>query len=185
MRHTLLLALAASFMCAGYSTAQTTRKGTTREEEKVAQEALDNLLFEEAKQAIESKTFVLEADQVVFKEGTNAFVSSNTNFVGVDNDNAVVQVAFNIPVSGPNGLGGITVDGKVSDFKTKADKKGNVIVSMNVMGTGISAQIDIMLTEGSNSARVDISPNFNSNRFTLIGKLIPMNKSNVLKGRSL
>ena len=77
------------------------------------------------------------------------------------------------------------MDGKVSDFKTKADKKGNVIVSMNVMGTGISAQIDIMLTEGSNSARVDISPNFNSNRFTLIGKLIPMNKSNVFKGRSL
>lgn len=72
------------------------------------------------------KNFILEADHVIFKHGTSAFVSSNTNFVAVKDDKAVVQVAFNIPVSGPNGLGGITVEGSTSNYKQTTDKKGNI-----------------------------------------------------------
>lgn len=81
------------------------------------------MLFQEAKEAIDNQTFVLEADRVYFKYGISAFVSSNTNFVGLDGDKAVVQVAFNVPFSGPNGLGGITVDGNASNYKVKTDKK--------------------------------------------------------------
>lgn len=53
------------------------------------------------------------------------------------------------------------------------------------MGTGISAQVNIRLDKGSNNASVDISPNFNSNRFTLTGSLLPLTKANVFKGTSL
>ena len=63
----------------------------------------------------------MEADHVVFKYGNMAYVNSNTNFVSVKGDKAVVQVAFNIPVSGPNGIGGVTVDGSVSDYEVKTD----------------------------------------------------------------
>lgn len=160
-------------------------KTQTREEKKAEQEALDQMLFEEAKQAINDKQFILEADQVMFKYGTTAYVTSNTNFVAVKGDEAVVQVAFNIPVSGPNGLGGVTVTGSVSNYKVKEDKKGNLSVSMNVMGTGISAMVTIQLPNGTNRATVDISPNFNSNRFTLTGSLLPADKANVFKGWSL
>lgn len=52
-----------------------------------------------------------------------AYVNSNTNFVSVKGDKAVVQVAFNIPVGGPNGIGGVTVDGSVSDYEVKTDKR--------------------------------------------------------------
>lgn len=55
---------------------------------------------------------------------------------------------------------------------------------MNVMGTGISARIDIFLPNGGNNASVDITPNFNSNRLSLSGALLPIEKSNVYKGRS-
>ena len=44
------------------------------------------MLFQEAKEAIDNQTFVLEADRVYFKYGTSAFVSSNTNFVGLDGE---------------------------------------------------------------------------------------------------
>lgn len=163
---------------------QNTQK-ETREQKKMEQEQLDQLYFEEAKQAVESKDFILEADQVIFKWGTSAFVSSNTNFVAVKGDEAVVQVAFNVPFSGYNGLGGITVTGQVSDYKQKEDKNGNLYVTMNVMGTGISAMVSINLPKGTNRASVDISPNFNSNRFTLRGTLLPAGKANVFKGWSL
>ena len=53
----------------------------TRAQLKAEQEALDQLYFEEARQAIEERKFILEADQVVFKTGTIAFVSPTTNFV--------------------------------------------------------------------------------------------------------
>lgn len=162
-----------------------TEKEMACEQKKIEQEILDQKLYDEAKEAIDAKKFILEADRVMFKYGTSAYVSTNTNFVAVHGDKAVVQVAFNIPLGGPNGLGGVTVDGSVSGYKQTTDKKGNIFVSMNVMGVGISAQVSICLNKGSNNATVDISPNFSSNRFSLSGSLIPMSKANVFKGPSL
>ena len=159
--------------------------GLTGAEKKAIQERLDSLMYVKAEKAISKKDFTLEADKVVFKYGQTAFVNTNTNFVSVKGDKSVVQVALNIPVSGPNGLGGITLDGNVSNYEVQKDKKGNIHVSMNVMGTGISAMIDIDLYKGSNKASVTISPNFNSNRMTLTGVVIPSSDSRVFKGRSI
>lgn len=154
-------------------------------DQKVLKNQLDSLFYEEAVVAIEEKSFILEADQVIFKTGKNAYVNSNTNFVAVKGENAVVQVAFNVPELGPNGLGGITVDGRVTSYEVKKDKKANLYVSMNVMGVGISAVIRITMYAGSNDAVVDISPNLNSNRLTLSGNIYASDNSHVFKGRSL
>ena len=89
MRKVVILTLVTLFTCVEYSQAQTTEKEMTRQEKKAAQEALDKMLFQEAKEAIDNQTFVLEADRVYFKYGTSAFVSSNTNFVGLDGDKMV------------------------------------------------------------------------------------------------
>ena len=157
----------------------------TKEEKKALQEKIDSIHHAEAMEAVNARKFTLEADQVVFKYGQTAYVTSNTNFVSVDGENAVVQVAFNVPVSGPNGLGGVTVDGSVSSYEVEKDKRGNLLLTMNVMGTGISARVDITLYKGSNEASVTITPNFNSNRMTLSGQIVPIEKSKVFKGRSI
>ena len=121
---------------------------------------------------------------MLFKRGGTAFVSSNTNFVSLSDNRAIVQVApFN--GGGPNGVGGITVEGSASNVKVQTDKKGNTTLSMNVMGTGISATVNIFLFKGSNYASVVISPNYNSNRITLRGRLVPQAYSTVFKGSSL
>ena len=57
-------------------------------------------------------------------------------------------------------------------------------VSMNVIGTGISAQVYINLPNGGNQASVDISPNFNSRRITLRGELLPLSEGNIFQGRT-
>ena len=157
----------------------------TKAEKKALQEKMDSIQHAEAVEAVNAKKFTLEADRVVFKYGQTAYVTSNTNFVSVDGENAVVQVAFNIPAAGPNGLGGVTVDGTVSSYEVKTDKKGTTFLSMNVMGTGISARLDISMPKGTNSATVTISPNFNSNRLTLTGVILPSFRSSIFKGRSL
>lgn len=157
----------------------------TKEEKKALQEKIDSIQHAEAVEAINAKKFTLEADQVVFKYGQTAYVTSNTNFVSVDGEDAVVQVTFNIPAAGPNGLGGVTVNGKVSSYEMRTDKRGTLYLSMNVMGVGISARLDISMPKGTNNATVTITPNFNSNRLTLNGVILPAFKSSVFKGRSI
>lgn len=183
MKRIFTLMLVLSVMAGGIWAQET--KELTKEERKALQERLDSLQYVEALNAVKAREFTLEADQVVFKYGQTAYVSSNTNFVSVMGEDAVVQVAFNIPFSGPNGLGGVTVDGRVSSYEQEVDKKGNLSLSMNVMGTGISARIDIYLPKGTNRASVTISPNFNSNRLTLNGVILPAARSNVFKGHSI
>ena len=122
-------------------------------------------------------------DSINYKNCGTAFVSSNTNFVSLSDNRAIVQVApFN--GGGLNGVGGITVEGSASNVKVQTDKKGNTTLSMNVMGTGISATVNIFLFKGSNYASVVISPNYNSNRITLRGRLVPKEYSTVFKGSS-
>ena len=144
----------------------------------------DSINYKNAVSALEKSNFVLEADQLLFKRGGTAFVSSNTNFVMLNGQRATVQVAFNTPYPGPNGIGGVTVDGTTSDVKVTTDKRGNVNCNFSVQGIGISAQVFITLTNGGNNATVTINPNFNSNTLTLSGNLVPLNQSDVFKGRS-
>lgn len=144
------------------------------------QDSIDNAM---AVQALETLDFVMEADQLVFKRGETAFVTSSTNFIQLSDDKATVQVApFN--GGGPNGIGGITLDGRASNIRIKNDNKSNTLFSMNVLGSGISASIDIILYAGSNRASVTINPNFSSNRVTLNGRLLPTGQSNTFKGRA-
>ena len=144
----------------------------------------DMAAYQQAVQALKNKQFVLEANQVIFRNGMSAFVTSNTNFVLMNGNRATVQTAFNTPYPGPNGIGGGTVDGSTSDMQITTDKKGNVNCQFSIQGIGISAQIFISLTNGGNNATVTISPNFNSNTMTLTGNLVPLSQSSIFKGRS-
>lgn len=157
----------------------------SKQERKAIQEQLDSLMFLQASNAVEARDFTLEADRVIFKRGQTAYVTSNTNFVSVKGDDAVVQVAFNVPSGGINGVGGVTVEGNVTKYEIEEGKRGNVNITMNVMGRGISASLFIELYKGSNRAQVTITPNFNSRQLTLTGVIVPSDMSNVFKGTSL
>lgn len=151
---------------------------------KAEQQAADAVSYDDAVAALKAQKFVLEANQVMFRNGQTAFVTSNTNFVLVNQGRGTVQVAFNTVYPGPNGIGGVTVDGTISEMKMSTDKRGNINCNFSIQGIGISAQIFLTLTNGGNNATVTISPNFNSNTMTLSGNLLPLNQSNIFKGRS-
>ena len=183
---TLVLVSASTLMYAQSSseTRQAERKAQ-REAQKAREKAENERNYAIAVQALKEGKFVLEADHLVFKRGRSAFVSSTTNFVLMDGEHASVQIAANNALAGPNGIGGITVDGSRKEMKITTDKKGNVNCSFSVQGIGISAQVYITLTNGGNNASARISPNFNSNTLTLNGVLVPLSQSNVYKGRAL
>lgn len=165
--------------------AQKAQRDAERARQKAEVAFMDSLMHQSAAAAIEGRQFVLEADKVIFKRGETAYVNANTNFVLMNDDRGTVQVAFNTTFGGPNGIGGVTVDGNVSNVKTKTTKKGDINTSFSVQGIGISAQVFLTLNRGNNEATVTITPNFNSNTLTLHGKVVPLEQSSIFKGRAL
>ena len=155
-----------------------------REARKALEAQQDSIAYLKAVEALKTGSFVLEANNVSFPNGITRFVSSNTNYVQVDNGEGIVQTAFsNFAYSpGPNGLGGVTVQGNISGLKIKEDKDGNYFYSYTIQGIAISATVFITLTGGTNQASVNISPNFNNNNMTMTGVLLPLDESDVFQG---
>lgn len=156
----------------------------TKEEKKAIEKSEQQALFSAAEQAIQNRSFVMEADKIEFKRGNFAYVSPTTNFVSLEGDYAMVQLSFNNGRSGANGIGGITVDGKASNVEIKTDKKGNVRLKMNVSGKAISAVVEIKLQKGSNKAYAFVYPNFNGENISFSGTLLPSRESSVFKART-
>jgi len=145
----------------------------------------DSIASVQARAALQNQDFVLEADNVTFKNGSTVFVNSSTNFISVKGNRAVVQISPSNFSSGPNGVGGITVDGMISDQQITRGKNGRITYSMNVMGIGINAQVEIYMFPGSNNASATVYPNFNSNTVWMSGKIVPYENSTVFEGMSL
>lgn len=148
-------------------------------------EARNMALYNQAVEALKGQSFVLEADNVMSRRGRVHFVSPTTNFVMVDGDRVTVQVASNSAIAGPNGIGGITLDGNLSSADINTNSRGDVTYTFFAQGVAISAQINITLARGGNTASVRVNPNFSSNNVTMNGTIIPLELSNVYKGRSI
>lgn len=155
-----------------------------REARKALEAQQDSIAYLKAVEAMKVGSFVLEANNVSFPNGVSRFVSSNTNYVQVDNGEGIVQTAFNnfAYTPGPNGLGGVTVEGDISGLQMKQDKDGNYYYSYTIQGMAISATVFITLTGGTNQASVRIDPNFNNNTMTMMGILVPLDESDVFQG---
>lgn len=155
------------------------------DERRHIQELTDSIASVQAFAAVKNQDFVLEAQTVQFRNGATVFVNDMTNFISVKGNRAVVQISPSNFAAGPNGVGGVTVDGMISGQEYRVGKKGYATYSFNVMGIGINAQVEIYLTPGTNQASATIYPNFNSNTVWLQGNIVPYENSSVIEGSSL
>lgn len=142
----------------------------------------DSLTHAKAIYALLNQNFVLESDELTLKHGEHGYVNSSTNFIALHKGLATIQVSPFYSGGGPNGVGGITVEGRPSGLKVETDKKGVTRLSMNVSGSGVSAQIVVTLNPTDNRATASILPSFNSLNVTLEGRLVPFKESTVYKG---
>lgn len=193
MKRIVSLLIASVFVACALTEAQAQSRSTERKERKMErklkrEERLekDSIMgaidFNSAYQAIKNQAFVVEANSIQPMNGQVFYVNSNTNFVSLHNGQAMVQIASNSPYPGPNGLGGITVQGSASNIQTKQDDKGNVYLNMSVQGTFISATVNLMLMNGTNNATVTVDPNFSGRTLEMSGTLYPYAQANIFQG---
>lgn len=141
--------------------------------------------FQIALQALKDQSFVVEVDQLIFPRGMTKFVPSMTNFVSVNDGTAVIQITTSNFNPGPNGIGGITLDGSPSNVTISTDKKGVVYYNFVDQGIAVSATVNIQMIPGSNRATVTIYPNYSNNVLTMTGTIVPYDDSTIYKGMSI
>ena len=145
----------------------------------------DSIQYVQAINAIRNGSWALEASNVTFNNGVTRFVTQSTNFVSVNDGQAVVQTAFNNSnINSPNGLGGITLEGRVIGEELKVDNEGNVYYNYSIQGAEISATVSVVITAHTNQATATVNPNFNSRQMTMSGYIYPYNSAGVIEGTS-
>lgn len=156
------------------------KKGDKKAQRALAQQqAHDNALA-----LINLRDFVMEANKVSLPDGSNVAVFSDVNYLMMRGDKAVVQVNPGIS-GGQNGMGGITLEGRVVDLTQTTDKRGNVTLKYTAMSTSGSAEVELLLLAGGDKANATITPKMRSSRVIMFGKLLAPENSRVFKGFSM
>lgn len=175
----LLFAIAASAQDQVHLTKQ--EKKALRQEQKRQSEII---LTRNTSEALRSGRFVLKADQLRGRGGYLMSVNPTTNFVAVEGEEAYVQVASAAGI-GYNGLGGVTLRGKITSFEIEQGKKhGSYSIVMNTMGTGGQLTIIMNVNKTGEMASASVSTNWGS-RLEMNGVLVPWTGtgSKIYKGR--
>ena len=155
-------------------------KAEKKAREKRLQAIADSLAFVDASNAIDINYFVITADRISLGKRGRTIQSpdESTNFIMVQGNEATIQLVPRYSShSGFNGLGGITVEGLITGAKKETTKNGDLSYHFSVNGAAVSAQVTITVFRDSNKAEAYITPNFNSQRMTIYGPLIPYDHS--------
>ena len=145
----------------------------------------DSVQYLQAVAALKDCSWALEASNVAFNNGATNLVTESTNFISINNGTATVQTALNsINIYSPNGLGGITLTGRVGNEQMSIDRYGNVYYSFSIFGSEISATVSVMLSAGSNQATATVNPNYNNSSMTMSGYIYPYGNAGIIEGTS-
>jgi len=131
---------------------------------------------------LEDQAFVLEADFL-----GNGFdrrpVVASLNFILVDSSASVVQTGNNFGI-GYNGVGGLTVEGRISKYNIVRDKKRKFFTVNWNMSSAIGFYTISMHVSASGRATATLTGN-TSGRLVYDGWLIPADESRTFTGSKL
>ena len=181
MKRVLFLLLVSVFMLPAFHSeaqVQGTQTPTHYQElTKQQQRQVKRDLRKKAREVANQQAFNAAVDAL---KDRNWVLIDNTNFIQFKGNTVYVQLAFN-GIAGPNGLGGITVQGTPSQITTNTDKHGNITYSFYVNGIALTAQVVVNLSAGSNYANATVYPMMNGNNLTFSGTLVPTSQSGIFR----
>ncbi|NJK87523.1 MAG: DUF4251 domain-containing protein [Bacteroidales bacterium] len=142
------------------------------------------IALEQTKKLIDSRRFILEANQLSGKTGFMFDVNPSLNFVSIDSSHCVIQLGSNSGL-GYNGVGGITTEGKISKMTVLENKKGDSFTINLYTSTPIGSFDIVFFIDAEGTAQADVSQSTTGGSATYYGNIIPLDQARVFKGRSL
>ena len=164
---------------------ETEKKELTRKERRAIQKQENQERSEQMALAlsiaIEKQNWVLEANSLQGKRGSSVVVNSSLNFIAVEGEEAFVQLGSNSGM-GRNGVGGVSVRGKVTKYEIKKnDKKGTYFITIYISTAIGMYDIRLDCNNDGQIANATIQGN-TSSRVTYRGIIVPVSLSSVYKG---
>ena len=156
-------------------------KRLQKEQKKAEQAAETERMAELTKYMVEQQQFVLEADFLSDKYGQRVPVTPTINFVLIDSLVGTVQFGDAMAV-GYNGVGGVTVDGRLTkyEYSVIGKKKDSYSIRLILMSSIGTYDITLLInSQGYGDAQ--IRGNW-SGQLNYHGKLVPLTLSRVYKG---
>lgn len=162
----------------------TTRK--LSKEQRMALRAAEEAALERMVDSlVKTKRFILEANYLSNQSGVRVTVNNLINFIIVDSSRIVIQFASNSSIGGPNGMGGITTNGRITSYDYKKVGKGKGYYSIRLMTMTSLGMYDIWLNiNPSSSTDASISGN-TYGKLNYHGVIKPIEMSRAFKGRTI
>ncbi len=169
----LALILLFLFPILGMAQPQQTDKQKSKEEKRKEQ-------HEKLMTLIDSGEFVFQANFLRDRYGNQVFVNETTNFVAVADSVGVIQIAFNNGAIGRNGLGGETIDGRITQYEVYDCGPGKgANIRMTLFGF---STFDLRLSVNDNGiGTIDLSGIYGQ-RLVFSGELLPLEGSDIFVG---
>ena len=187
MKSILTLLIVFVFVLGAYSQDETQQlskkelKKLQKEQKKADQAAEEERMAEVTYFMVHQQQFVLEADYLSDKYGQRVAVTPTINFVLVDSLVGIVQFGSAEQI-GYNGVGGLTVDGRVTKYEYQVVGKKEDSYSIRMILMASIGTYDITLMVNSQGfADATIRGNW-SGQLNYHGKLVPLALSRVYKG---
>lgn len=176
-----LITFLAGISYQGYSQDFSQDRNLNRKEKKEAREAQLFANFKAIDTLIQNKTFVIEANFLQNRYGGNIPVTSNLNFIKVDTSQVVLQTGTNTGF-GYNGVGGVTAEGSLSNYKVIANEKHlNHIVTFTTV-TNIGTY-DVKMMVSADATVTATITGLTRGSITYRGNLVAPYNSRVYKGQ--
>jgi len=179
MKNTIIIILISLFGLSLNAQENKTKRELRAEKKQKATVKRDSLRLVQEEWA-EKQTFVLEAQQVYNKMGEMFSLTSSINFVYINGEKAIIQLGFN-GIVGWNGVGGITIKGRISKYTVEKDNKNiPIYISLTIQGSEGFNDIKIWIsTSGRGEAQVMDN---RGNRIKFIGDIVSLEDTRVYIG---
>jgi hypothetical protein len=179
----MLALLVAMPIAYGQQLSKKEARAKEKAEKKAARAAAEAANAQLVQQLIDQRHFVLEATFLANKGGQRISVTPTLNFIMVEKDKATFQFGGGSQI-GYNGVGGVTMDGRVQNYKYTSDKKGIIHLDFQIstsMGT-----IFISMTIMPQTSRADATVSgTGSKKLYYTGEIVAPEKSSVYKGSTI
>lgn len=122
--------------------------------------------------------FVLQADEVINKNGIKAEADSVVNFVAMRGNTGLVQMAYSVEGT----RCGVTMEGRIGQLNIEKDRKGNTLCTFNIDSPIRTMSLRLTLFKKSNEAFVEISSCKHIKGLAFSGRLLYGADASILVG---
>jgi uncharacterized protein YdeI (BOF family) len=158
-------------------------RAKAKAEKKAARAAAEAANVEMIKGLIEQRHFVLEATFLANKQGQRISVSPTLNFIMIEKDKATFQFGGGSQM-GYNGVGGVTMDGRVQNYEYTTDKKGIIHLDFQIATSLGTIFVSMTIMPQTSHADANITGT-GGKKLYYTGDIVPPEKSRVYKGSSI